>query len=109
MAKKTNSDTVTFKKDELVKKIKNFLDVHGACDGDWLNKARVEFLGQQEQTVTVEVMIPATLEITLATDGTPTKEEVASHIREQMDAGEFCGFEVDDCDQEFEVKKVTKL
>jgi hypothetical protein len=101
------SDTVTFKKSDLVKKVKSFLDEHDACEGDWLNKVKVEFLGQKEANVRVEVKISATVDLEMAFEGkAPSKAEVTERIRSMMDGGDFCGF--DDVDEDdFEVTKVS--
>lgn len=103
--KKAVKDTVTFTKDELVKKVKAFLEKENACNGDWLNKIRIEFLGQKTRNVVVDVMIPATYQLEVASDGLPTKEEVAEEINRQLDDGDFDGFGFDESN--FEVKKIT--
>ena len=105
--KKVAEDTVTFKKSDLVKKIKSFLEEHDACEGDWLNKARVTFLGEKNLNICVEATIPVSLTLEMASDGLPSKEEVAERIREQIESGDFGGW--DDMDEEtFTVTNVTK-
>lgn len=110
MASRTKAavgDTVTFKKSELVKKLKTFLEEEGACDGDWLNKVKVEFLGQKPCNVVVHVKVPATYSMEIACEGAlPSKEEVAEAIRNEMDEGNFDCFDTDDSD--FEVEKIEK-
>ena len=101
-------DTVTFKKADLVKKLKTFLENENACDGDWLNKVKVEFLGQKPCNVLVTVKIPATYRMEIACEGAlPSKEEVAEAIRSEMDEGNFECFDYDESD--FEVEKVEAV
>ena len=100
----TAGDTVTFKKTELVSKLKEFLENEGACDGDWLNKVKVEFLGLKEASLKVTVKVPSTYYLSMACDGVPSKEEVAEFLRNEMDEGNFDGWDMDD--SEFEVEKV---
>lgn len=105
--KKAANDTVTFTKDELISKVKAFLEAEGACDGDWLNKVKAQFLGLKECTIEVEVKIPATVQLQMACDGVPSKAEINEFIQAQMNEGDWCGF--DDIDEDnYEIVKVTK-
>lgn len=98
-------NTVTFTKDELIKKVKQFLDDEGACDGDWLNKVKVSFLGQTTKAVDVEAWVKVTYHMDIATDSVPTIEEVTAAIQHDLDEGDFGGWDVDEGD--FKVEKVT--
>lgn len=84
-----SDDTVTFKKSELVKKLKVFLEDEDACDGDWVNKVRVKFLGEQMKKVKATLQYETVVELELASSGLPSAEEVAKQIRADLDEGNF--------------------
>jgi hypothetical protein len=96
------SESVTFKKEELVKKLEKFLEENNACNGDWLNKARIAFLGEKTVSVGVDALVPAFVEVEFTCDGPPTKERVAEALLRQLKSGEV-GF--DFADLEFKVEK----
>ncbi len=107
---KKAEETITFKKGDLIKKLTTFLERNNACDRDWVNKVRVEFLGEQLVEVTADVDVKRTYAIKMACKGTPTKEEVAAAIFREMEESKFTGWEgEDDYDenQEFTVTKVS--
>lgn len=68
------SDTITFKKSELIKKLKYFLENENACDGDWLHKVKTQFLGQKSSDIVVTLSVPATICLNMCFDeDLPTK------------------------------------
>lgn len=101
--KVVDAETVTFKKTELLEKLKDFLERHDACNNDWLNKVGVEFLGLKEQRYEVEFMIPCRATILMATSRIPTNEEVHAFVLSKVEDGVW-GFDIDD--NNFEVKSV---
>ena len=104
--KKAVSNTVTFEKSILVQKLKTLLENEGACEGDWLNKVRVQFLGQKAGNYRITLKVAASCQLEMAADGVPSKEEVAEFIRSEMEEGNL-DLDVDDSD--FEVEKVEKV
>jgi hypothetical protein len=100
------SDTVTFTKKELIKKLKTFLQEEDACDGDWLNKVKVKFLGQKFGNVLITLRVPATCEVEMACDGgLPSLEDAADFVREELEQGNL---DLDFDEDKFEVVKVEK-
>lgn len=102
------SDTITFKKSELVAKLEKFLDDEGACSGDWVNKVKVKLLGMEETSFDVEINVPITVSLSLPVDGVPTNDEITAYIRGEVDKGEWCEFDYLDPNENFEVKSVKK-
>ena len=106
MAKRAAArDTITFKKTELINKIKDFLDENDACDGDWLKKAKVYFLGEKESSVFAEVLVKATCRLNVLADEPLTRQNIRDAINKQMEDGEFSGFDYDD--EDFVVEKIS--
>jgi len=99
-----DSDTITFKKTELLEKLKVFLERHDACSNDWINKVGVEFLGLKEQRYEVEFMVPCRATILMATSRMPTNEEVHAFVLSKVEDGDWEGFDIDN--NNFEVKSV---
>lgn len=104
-----SSDTITFKKTELLAKIKTFLEEENACNGDWLNKVKVQLLGMEESNFEVKFSVPITLTLSFPSEGTPTKEEIAAHVNEQIELGEYHEFDNMDANQHFVVESVKRL
>lgn len=108
MARTKKEDTVTFTKSELISKIEEFLEDNHACNGDWLKKAKIAFLGHKEASYDVVVKVNATYTVSVASDGKkPSLSQVADAILEEQDSGDFTGFEVDD--SKFEVVDVKEI
>jgi hypothetical protein len=101
--KKAKSDSVTFKKSELVSKLKDFLESEGACDGDWVNKIRVEFLGEKPATIVVDLQYQASVEIEMVTDDTPSEEEIKDRILNDLSDGML------DIDVDYEDFKIVSI
>ncbi len=99
-----SNDTITFKKSELLEKLKIFLKNEDACDGDWLNKVRVEFLGEKVNLVKVCLQYETEVELEMASSGTPTVSEVTAKIQEKLYDGDL-NVEIPDWG-EFKVVKV---
>lgn len=102
------SDTITFKKSELVAKLEQFLEDEGACSGDWVNKVKVKLLGMEQTTFDVEIFVPMTITLDLPAEGVPTNEEITAYIRGEVDKGEWTEFDYMDANEEFVVKSVKK-
>ena len=86
-AEKQSNDTITFKKSELLKKLKTFLEEEGACEGDWANKVRVQFLGETIKNIKVRLQYETEIEMEMPADGLPSHEDVAQQIRMDLDDG----------------------
>lgn len=106
--KAANKDTVTFTKAELVEKVKNFLEAEGACEGDWLNKVRVAFLGQKTHSVHVTLRMAASCDLEIACDGIPSDQEVTDAIRKQIDEDGTFNFDIHDDDFIVENVEIAK-
>lgn len=101
------SDTITFKKSELIKKLKYFLENENACDGDWLHKVKTQFLGQKSSDIVVTLSVPATICLNMCFDeDLRTKAAVEEELNRICHEGEF------DLDygngSEYEVIKIEK-
>lgn len=103
------SDTITFKKSELIQKLEKFLDDEGACSGDWVNKVKVQLLGMEESSFEVEISIPFKVTIDLPSDSVPTNDEITAYIRGEVDKGEWYEFDNIEVNEDFVVKSVKKL
>lgn len=91
-----SNDTVTFKKSELLNKLKTFLEDEGACDGDWLNKVRVNFLGEKAKSISVTLSVPAAYSFDMTTDDVLTKEKITEYLRSMADTEiDYSCFEYD--------------
>jgi hypothetical protein len=104
----TSSDTITFKKSELIQKLEKFLDDEGACSGDWVNKVKVQLLGMEQTTFDVEVSIPITFTLDLPVDGVPTNDEITAYIKGEVDKGEWTEFDYLEANEDFVVKSVKR-
>lgn len=102
------SDTITFKKSELIQKLEKFLDDEGACSGDWVNKVKVQLLGMEQTTFDIEVSIPVTFTLDLPVDGVPTTDDITAYIKDEVDKGEWAEFDCLDPNYDFVVKSVKK-
>lgn len=102
------SDTITFKKSELIAKLEKFLDDEGACNGNWVNKVKVQLLGMEQVTFDVEVSIPVTFTLDLPADNIPTVDEITAYIKGEVDKGEWAAFDCLDPNYDFVVKSVKK-
>lgn len=94
---KAPEKTITFTVAELEKKIQTFLEENDACDKEWLNKAKREFLGQKTFTVDLEVRVKAGYSVTVTADNKEDAVVKASvEIKKLQEDGDFEGWNFED-------------
>jgi hypothetical protein len=102
-----STDTVTFKKSALIEKLKVFLENEDACDKDWVNKVRVEFLGEKLKTVRVRLRLETEVELEMTTNGMPTFEEAKAKVVDELEEDNL-SFDFDQY-SDFEVVEITQV